>query len=244
MAGSLEHVRHCCQKVHLKNKWFRRFRLLFWYVPGTLGHVPPPLNPSGAVRLGEPWQMTQPVGMDWQATASVVSQGARPAVLRLVIELSDPDRFPIGGLGSRDLRRVSLPALRQVFVESLNRAFQPTSGQFPPEAIALLALGFTTDRPPGYARRPGRRGHPSGWWAKWALDYVELLASGSPHPIKALAAERRCSREYARQQIHHARDRGFLTDAPASGVAGGELTELARRELAQVPSAIYPTPNP
>jgi transposase-like protein len=77
--------------------------------------------------------------------------------------------------------------------------------------------------------RPGRRGRPDVFYAELAKQYVDLLAEGST-PTKDLAERLGYSASSIRDLIHQARRRGLLTRA-SKGLAGGELTENARRLL-------------
>lgn len=76
-----------------------------------------------------------------------------------------------------------------------------------------------------------RRGRPpfSDEFLAWAaLIYAQAVESGDPSPVKTVT-EKLDDPEPRRvaQVIQKARERGFLTQAPAKGIAGGELTEKA-----------------
>jgi len=78
-------------------------------------------------------------------------------------------------------------------------------------------------------RRPGRRGRPDLYYAELAKQYVDLLAESST-PTKDLAQRLNYSPSSTRDLLHQARRRGLLS-SPATGLAGGELTEKAKRLL-------------
>jgi hypothetical protein len=81
------------------------------------------------------------------------------------------------------------------------------------------------------ARRPGRAGRAESYYAAWAAEYVNRLAT-SPTPVLDLADQHHLSPSQVRGILNAARRRDLLTAAPA-GRAGGDLTAKARRILGE-----------
>ena len=82
-------------------------------------------------------------------------------------------------------------------------------------------------------RRPGSVGRSDLFYTRVAFQYVELMKKGEKSPIMAtLADQRNVSQSSARDLIHEARQRGLLTPTKR-GQKGGELTERAKKLLAE-----------
>jgi hypothetical protein len=88
------------------------------------------------------------------------------------------------------------------------------------------AAGYTVADALKEPRRPGRRGRDDAFFAAFAAEYVARVAEGSSRPVAELAKRRHLSPERVRDVLHQARTRELLT-RPASGKAGGHLTEKA-----------------
>jgi hypothetical protein len=82
-------------------------------------------------------------------------------------------------------------------------------------------LGFLRSDP-----KPGRRGRPPAFWAAVAIEYEWTVRRGSKRPVADLAAKRGISQATARDLVHQARDKGYLS-ASRQGVAGGVATDAA-----------------
>ena len=82
-------------------------------------------------------------------------------------------------------------------------------------------------------RRPGSAGRSDLFYTRVAFQYVELTKKENRQPITAtLANERNISQSSARDLIHEARRRELLTPT-RRGQKGGELTEKAKKLLAE-----------
>lgn len=90
--------------------------------------------------------------------------------------------------------------------------------------VTVEALGRTT------RRRHGREGHGIDYYLKWAVWYVDKVASGCRKPIAELAREHQESVTFVRDTVDDARKRhGLLSAQP--GRPGGDLTEKAKALL-------------
>jgi hypothetical protein len=83
-------------------------------------------------------------------------------------------------------------------------------------------------------RRPGRRGRTDTYYARVARDYVELMEQGDQSPVATLARRKCLDAKTVSNLLGAARLRGLLTPPPRRGRAGGQLTEAARRLLANI----------
>jgi hypothetical protein len=147
---------------------------------------------------------------------------------------------PAGGLSSETRR--SEVSFQVHVVDMLPKALR-AAAESPslPEWSALFRAFYAGSRfDPSAAPRRGPRG-PKGrsdeWYARLAADYVAACEEGGPSPVKALAKARRCKRPNTiAVLVSRARERGLLTDAPRSGVAGGALTPKALALLKTKPT--------
>lgn len=120
--------------------------------------------------------------------------------------------------------------VRSIPIAGLVRATKAKMADFADE-IAGVARGTRVadayaDRALGLRRRPGRAGHPDTYYAGLAVRYEAWQTTGAP--LEALVDGEHVSTVSAlRAQLHTARRKGFLTDAP-KGRAGGMATGKAR----------------
>jgi len=108
---------------------------------------------------------------------------------------------------------------------------RPTSDMLPAAALFRLEnfglSGEVLDEP----RQPGRKGHSDAFYAVVAAHYVAALEAGSRRPIPDTAKRLHFSRDYVRDLIQRARERGLLTPTDR-GVASGELTDRGKNLVA------------
>ena len=113
-------------------------------------------------------------------------------------------------------------------------AADPETSNWP--ALWRLALGFWG--PELRVSRPGRKGLPAYDHALIAAAYVEALRR-DPGQLYATMGDllqangRRYSLSSLPRAVSNARLLGYLTQAPARGRSGGDLTEQARAVLRQ-----------
>ena len=100
-----------------------------------------------------------------------------------------------------------------------------------------IDVGFTDlsklEKPTEHERRPGRKGHPDIYYARYALAYVRAYRDpATSHKPNAVVGKRKNeSTQFVSDTIVKARRRGLLTDPPGPGQPGGELTEKAIKLL-------------
>lgn len=80
-------------------------------------------------------------------------------------------------------------------------------------------------------RRGGGPGHDDFYYARLAAAYVDA-SERSRSPVADVAAELGYRREYVRDILHRARERGFLTRPEPGRRSGGQLTDKAIAVLA------------
>jgi hypothetical protein len=190
-----------------------------------------------------------PLGDGWIAAYRLVLQDGHPVLGELRIFPDDPRqrnarklpgrwrgeldgvtaRVPRGGLSARLLRQVR-PGFHvrhlTAFLDQLHRTrpelFTPGRG--------LASIGFTR---PGQRTGPrrGRPSRPAIFYARLAAAYVASIERGSLHPVRDLARRFRLQPSQARDAVHQARRRGFLTGSGKQGALGGALTDQARQLL-------------
>lgn len=85
----------------------------------------------------------------------------------------------------------------------------------------------------GAVVRPGRAGRDDLFYAQIANTYLELIEEGDLRPIDTIASLEQYSRDTVAGWIKTARKRGLLSSPPGRRVAGGDLTEKAKRILAE-----------
>jgi hypothetical protein len=148
-----------------------------------------------------------------------VDARGRAVIAKLLIEPVDENGWaPPGGLGTDNLRRISITSL-------LASAASVLSSEIVAAEMDLIAAASRNPAPRG-----GRPGRTDREWAEIARRYVEL-AQRDPRPIVTLAAEHNVSEATARGWVHETRSRGLLSTTSA-GRAGGHLTDRGTRALA------------
>jgi hypothetical protein len=160
----------------------------------------------------------------WIAEQRVVEQSGQLVVAELRIFFDPDEALPAGGLTARRVRSVTL----QNHLETLRDVLQSSSRSRGDPPILVEGFSSAVLR----RARAGRRGLPERHYAEVASAYVDALASGSKRPVAELAKEYHVSYSRMADQIHEARSRGLLTRS-APGRAGGELTEKAKKFLAE-----------
>jgi hypothetical protein len=107
-----------------------------------------------------------------------------------------------------------------------------TAIKYPTGMQSVLAMFGPGKRRPRWARNGDR------FYAELASDYVNVWTGkiptpeGRDKPTEALAKLRGVRLQLLRSQIHLARKNGFLSEG-RQGKPGGELTQKAKRALAQ-----------
>jgi hypothetical protein len=143
----------------------------------------------------------------------------------------------VEGLTTTKVRRASVATARK----DARKIIEKFADKYPETSAprGLIAMGW--DAPARAAiddltRRPGRAGRPDSAYLPIAERYVQLLDEGNTKPIKTLAEELNFKPEQVRDLVRRCRDRGLLTKIPkpetsrrGAGVAGGELTDKAKR---------------
>jgi hypothetical protein len=172
---------------------------------------------------GGEWQETD-LESGWTVREDFTLEDGRRIVETLTIRPTGA--VPAGGITARLLRLVKVGQVGA----GLRMAHAMAFGA---EAAARLFEGM------GWVSRPRRRGRrqrlraDDTFYAELARDYVEWWQNGDEKKPTAKLAERRgVPSKLMRSHINLARRNGFLTET-SRGKAGGQLTEKARRTLAQ-----------
>src|SRR5262252_9360016 len=143
--------------------------------------------------------------------------------------LGDTARVPRDGLSARVLRKVRMGEHSTKADEALE--WWRTLGML--EGFSGLGDTRRRTRPTGPTR--GRPGHPPLYYARLARTYAAAVARQSPRPTEEVAARHRLTVARARDLIHKARVRGFLTTT-IKGRLAGALTPKAKAVLGMRPS--------
>ena len=143
--------------------------------------------------------------------------------------LGDTARVPRDGLSARVLRKVRMGEHSTKADEALE--WWRRSGML--EGFSGLGDTRRRTRPTGPTR--GRPGHPPLYYARLARTYAAAVARQSPRPTEEVAARHRLTVARARDLIHKARVRGFLTTT-IKGRLAGALTPKAKAVLGMRPS--------
>lgn len=136
-------------------------------------------------------------------------------------------KAPEGGVTARLLRQVP------VHIHETLATFADAVGRGPRIPDAYLAAGPLTAAKLNGEKKPrqGRPPVPDARLLKVATIYADAVASGKP--VQAVAAELKMSGSKARDLVHRARQRGFLTQA-TPGRASGQLTPKATALLRKI----------
>ena len=157
------------------------------------------------------------------------ARSARGAGLWSAELLGDTARMPRDGLSARVLRKVRMGE-HSTMAEDALQGFR---------ALGLLelfsGLGDTGRRATRTGPTRGRPGHPPLYYARLARTYAAAVARQSPRPTEVVAARHRLTVAHARDLIHKARVRGFLTTT-IKGRLAGALTPKAKAVLGIRPS--------
>jgi hypothetical protein len=161
-------------------------------------------------------------------------------VIREIRIAAEPAGWP-----HQKIPRPEPPAPVELTARAMRAAVRP--GEAIQQARQCLT-GLTVDRPDDWSplpsdwaftaevidapRQVGRGGRPDRYYAEYAAAYV-AASEGGGSPIRDVARQRGESSNYVRDVIHECRParRGLLTEPPAKGKAGGQLTEKALRIL-------------
>ena len=133
---------------------------------------------------------------------------------------------PDPGVTTRMLRRIPLDELRLAAWKHVRKTIAVGPGAWSRTNVYFRGWARDVETVP----RPGRAGRADLAYAQAASAYVKALVGKTP--TKTLAADMALSESQVRNVLHEARRRDLLTAAPR-GRAGGELTEKARRVLAE-----------
>lgn len=131
------------------------------------------------------------------------------------------------GVTSTVLQRIRLEAMRRAAVAAAALALRAGAQGLHRSQTLDGDLRNRADR---LRRRTRGSTKDEVWYAAFAERYVELVPLGAPG--RKLAEEYHMSHEYVRYLVNQCRKvHGMLTDPPKRGVAGGDLTDKARRVL-------------
>jgi hypothetical protein len=195
-------------------------------------------------KLGASWWVKLPLEVDgardpdWDAYYRFVPQDGNP-VLAEVRLLPRPrkqadDRALLKSLRSvegsaRARGEPTAKALRSISATKAHYYLRVHAGMEKPTAEVFAAFARSVLE---QDHRPDRKGagHPPEWWAAWAQMYVD--AARERRDAIAAIRERlpQYTREYVRDQVFNAREKGYLQTV-GQGRVGGALTEKARRVL-------------
>jgi hypothetical protein len=138
--------------------------------------------------------------------------------------LGDMAKVPREGLSARVLRKVRMGEHTMMADEALEswRSLGILKG--------MSGLADTARMTKLEAPTRGRPGHPPLHYARLARTYAAAVARKSPRPTEVVAARHRLTLGHARDLIHKARVRGFLTTT-IKGRPAGALTPKAKALL-------------
>jgi hypothetical protein len=187
-------------------------------------------------RTGDPILVEVDRGDGWLTIYAVASQEGEPVVGSVHV-VPKPDSLK----GWNDLHK-----WLQAEVSSAPPPGGVTERRFPGVEVALSAAADAVrDLSSGYLRdlseierddldayrRGGGPGHDDFFYARLAAAYVDA-SKRSRSPVADVAAEFGYRREYVRDILHRARERGFLTRPEPGRRSGGQLTDKAVTTLA------------
>jgi hypothetical protein len=196
-------------------------------------------------------------GAQWRAAARVAVRDSRVLVgeLRVFPDTGDVQAgregewsrdvaaIPPHGLEARTLRPIRLGSMPAFVMAFVSRDARDPSENW--RKIARVMNRFmlpgaeTLERP----RPRSGTGRDDRFYARVAADYLDAIAAGERHPVKALAARRGETSARVRDWVHEARVRGLLSPADKQGVKGGWLLPTALALLTR-PGAGTPTKPP
>lgn len=198
-----------------------------WRVRGAVA-APPERFELG---LNEPFTFTFDIQADQVGPIHVESDHLDGFALEFVLRLNGAI-VSIAVVPTSDLSPpLTVRALRDLPIGEAARAAQRfANGKIKGDQVFHDPSEFTDLIGRFDIKRPGRAGRSDVEYARLALLYVDLL--DHPTPAKELARREYLSPSQVRNLLVVARRRHLLTDPPV-GRAGGELTDKARRLLAQ-----------
>src|SRR5215475_11585079 len=200
-------------------------------------------------RGGSVWYETQ-IDDTWMAAYRLAPQAGHVVVAELRVFPLEPERprwsslgagrwsaevlgdtasVPRDGLSARVLRKVRVGEHSTKADEALE--WWRTLGMLE----GFSGLGDTRRRTTPTGPTRGRPGHPPLFYARLARTYAAAVARHSPRPTEVVAARHRLTVARARDLIHKARVRGFLTTT-IKGRLAGALTPKAKAVLGIRPS--------
>ena len=193
-------------------------------------------------RVRDGWFETILDGNEWLAAFHIVIEAGLPVVAELRIypfEEHEPNQWnfagqwsgtenaedatiPHGGLTSTTVKKIRFGALQAI------PELVALARKHPTYHRDLESFGLLSQVP---NRHPGPKGKSDLYLAKLAQQYVNLVDSGNPNPVKTIAKKGRGrTPEQIRDLLHTARKRQLLSEAP-KGQAGGFLLPLAVKLL-------------
>jgi hypothetical protein len=167
----------------------------------------------------------------WRAEMRLALQRGRLVVASLSVTPA-AEEIPAGGLVSRLLRQIPVHAHVRAIAERMQRPYQRQTLEVlfaETEVEGALDAMLAGPRAPASPRR-GRRPVAEETLLQVAAAYSEATKAGSPRPVEEAAARLAMTMPRARDYVHRARGRGFLTPAEW-GRSGGQLTPKAHALL-------------
>ena len=196
--------------------------------PGTYLVFPVPLEPSSHVSATE---VLDPEGT-WEATYLLALRDGSPVVSEMRIASGRGVEVPEKGLPSRVTNSAHPDRVRRLSHRFFVDAAQQLGREFVETQLERAA--FTYDslaNPP--VKATGRPRLLDAELAKTAILYAGFIEDGSLRPVMDSATQLNLSRAAVADRLQRARRRGFLTEAPGKGIAGGTATPKAHQmELA------------
>lgn len=181
------------------------------------------------------WEVTFVVLVTSGGTAGLADLRIHPSGFNEEDEYPSTAEVPSGGISARLIRSIR-PGKLLAKAQQIASAEAPKSAKrvapSPDVVINAIARIGNAER-----RRPGRKGNGVEHYLDWAVLYNDKVQAGSRKPIVDLARQTNWSVTTVRDTIANARSKYGLLTSSGQGRAGGELTPVARRLLAERKSA-------
>ena len=205
-----------------------------WWLDGVVAH---PFNEG--VRLRTTVSSTEVEGAGWGVAVHVRAANGRLIIDELEVRPAEGTEYIAavsidGRLVLPGGPTLSLATARREITDMVKRDLEADPEASDWAAMWRLALGFWG--PELRVTRPGRKGLASSDHALIAAAYVEALRREPGQPYATMrnllqANGRHYSESSLPRAVSNARRLGYLTDAPAKGRSGGDLTEQTKAVL-------------